>query len=75
MSGGLHRHLGKGRQQGGQTKGLLELSFLEKSHEAFQIRSQGVLRWAMNAEHCLRSHLTGLFVEGNNYTVVKVFSC
>lgn len=63
-----------GRQEGGQTKGLLEPSFLKKNHEAFQIGSQGVLRWAVNAEHCLRSHLTSLLVEGNNYTVVKVFA-
>lgn len=74
MSGGLHSCLGKGRQQG-QTKGLSEPSFLKKSHEAFQMRSQGVLRWAVDAECCLRSHLTSLFVEGNNYTVVKVFTC
>lgn len=74
VSDGLRSCSGKGRQWDGQTEGLLEPCFLKKSHEAFQ-RSQGVLRWAVSAEHGLRSHLTSLFVEGNNYTVVKVFTC
>lgn len=38
LAGGLHRCLGKGRQRGGQTKGLSELCFLKKNHEAFAMK-------------------------------------
>lgn len=65
----------KRRQWGGQAKGLSELCFLKKNHEALQMRSQELLRLVVNAEYCLRSRLGSLFVEGNNYTVAKVFTC
>lgn len=56
------------------TKGLPGLYFRKRNHQAFQVRSQKLLRSAMDAECCLGNCLGSIFVEGHKYIVAKVFS-